>query len=619
MWNWKVKGEEKLLPSLEDFEWKGRRVNIVTDSDGLTNEQVREAADRLAALLADEGALVYLHILPELKEGEKTGLDDFLVARSPAAYRELLAKAEPWQAPDAISRGDRLDVAVDKAERILAGTANLKLFTRGERLVRVVEEESGKHKETAVFHRPPGNIYMAELSAESIQYLIAKVGCFFTKTKDGKRKADTPPFSICRQVIARVATFPDQVPWQHLDLVTSSPLLLANGDLVEEPGYHASSRVWFDPCGLKFPPIPRRPTKAEARTALREFDKVFSRFPFEIANKEAWHQSPSYAAVLATILSILLRHLVPTVPLLGITAPQAGTGKTKIAEAIAELTTGRMPARITYDNMEEFEKHVTIPVTAGDRIILIDNIERSRVKSPRLCTMLTTDAPTRFRVLGETRDRATLNRSVFIATGNQLAISGELPRRSLLVKLLPDDPHPESRHFDFEPVGRAHELFPRLAVAALTAARYYLQAGAPQPKYQDVPWDAGNFEAWNRFVRGLLIHLDFGDPLLTQHDVQAEDPAQQDETALLAALYRTFADKIFTVASIRSLRGTDIHGMFQDRYNGFDPQFAGVRLRALRDRILEVPTTDDGEKTIRLQLRPAKARHNVARYQVAKK
>lgn len=208
-----------------------------------------------------------------------------------------------------------------------------------------------------------------------------------------------------------------------------------------------------------------------------------------------------------------------------------------------------------------------------------------------------------------------LNSSVFVTTGNQLAIAGDLPRRSLLVKLLPDIAQPEERKFKFDPVNRARESFLDLVVSALTAARYYLQSNCPQPQYsKGSALESGSFEKWNRIVRGLLVHLEFGDPLATQNEVRSENPMLQDDIGLLQALRQTFIDKEFSAASIKPLTGSDAFRMMLDERGNWDPQRAGFRLRVLKDRVLQCGTDDKPEL---LKLESVGHTHGVARYKVA--
>jgi len=188
----------------------------------------------------------------------------------------------------------------------------------------------------------------------------------------------------------------------------------------------------------------------------------------------------------------------------------------------------------------------------GERTVLIDNVDKKWVNSSKLALVLTTDAPISFRVLGESKDVKVTNQCVVMATGNQLIISGDLPRRSLLCRLNANTERPEQRTFSFDPVERAKEQFPTLIAAALTALRYYFRADCPQPTYeQGAALDSGSFEVWNRRIRGLLVHLGFGDPLATQKEIREDNPALAEDVTTLRALYTLSAGSEFVSEQIK--------------------------------------------------------------------
>jgi hypothetical protein len=70
------------IPDLDLIDWKGRTALIVFDADRklATQTNVRRAAEALALELIDRGAAVHISNLP-LCDGQKMGLDDFLLAR----------------------------------------------------------------------------------------------------------------------------------------------------------------------------------------------------------------------------------------------------------------------------------------------------------------------------------------------------------------------------------------------------------------------------------------------------------------------------------------------------------------------------------------------------------
>ncbi len=82
------------LPELAAIDWTHREAYLIFDSDASTKVDVARALSALAGELAFRGALPKLVTLPDLDEEGKTGLDDFLVARSKAELQEIINAAE---------------------------------------------------------------------------------------------------------------------------------------------------------------------------------------------------------------------------------------------------------------------------------------------------------------------------------------------------------------------------------------------------------------------------------------------------------------------------------------------------------------------------------------------
>lgn len=95
VWNWRSAANGiPLLPEIEAVPWIGRRVFIVFDSDIRTNPNVLAALHSLAETLFQRGAMPMMAVLPEIEEGRKTGLDDYIVAQGGDALDELLTGAQ---------------------------------------------------------------------------------------------------------------------------------------------------------------------------------------------------------------------------------------------------------------------------------------------------------------------------------------------------------------------------------------------------------------------------------------------------------------------------------------------------------------------------------------------
>ena len=95
VYNWtSAREHQELLPALESFNWKGRVVNLCFDSDIATNQMVKQAASRLAYVLAQRrGAKVVWTELPPAEGGKKQGLDDLAYGQGSQTLMDLLAKA----------------------------------------------------------------------------------------------------------------------------------------------------------------------------------------------------------------------------------------------------------------------------------------------------------------------------------------------------------------------------------------------------------------------------------------------------------------------------------------------------------------------------------------------
>jgi hypothetical protein len=100
-------GARELIDDLDAIVWTGRKVYVVFDSDVADKPGVLWAEWSLAKVLEGRGATVLVVRLPKdagtnavRPEGPaKVGLDDFLIARGPVAFRDLLAKTRPAERP----------------------------------------------------------------------------------------------------------------------------------------------------------------------------------------------------------------------------------------------------------------------------------------------------------------------------------------------------------------------------------------------------------------------------------------------------------------------------------------------------------------------------------------
>jgi len=237
--------------------------------------------------------------------------------------------------------------------------------------------------------------------------------------------------------------------------------------------------------------------------------------------------------VLAAILTALDRHNMPTAPLHGFSATVAGTGKSKLADIVSILATGR-PAAVKGQpgTEDELEKRLNSELLQGASIICIDNCEHT-LQSAFLCQMLTQETVS-IRVLGQSKNIDASTMVTVMATGNNLQVTGDLTRRVLVCSLDARVEHPERREFAWDAKDVAKEQRGRLVAAALTILRAWHTAGT---RVERSP--LGGFEEWSSRVRAPLLWLGCADPCETTLKFKAQDPQVLQLTAVIEAWKET--------------------------------------------------------------------------------
>jgi putative DNA primase/helicase len=139
------------------------------------------------------------------------------------------------------------------------------------------------------------------------------------------------------------------------------------------------------------------------------------------------------------------------------------------------------------------------------------------------------------------------NSALIFLNGNNLAIVGDLLRRTLVGKLDAGVERPELRTFTTEdPVVVFKRERPQLVAAGLTVLRAYLAVGQPQ----SAGGTLDGFDEWCRLVRGALLWLCEDDPLKTIEEARAADPELQRRTALFEQWWLVLQDAAVTARDV---------------------------------------------------------------------
>jgi hypothetical protein len=318
--------------------------------------------------------------------------------------------------------------------------------------------------------------------------------------------------------------------------------------VLDAEGYDPALQIYYSAQGLKLPAVPDKPTRQELDQALATIEDILADFPFV----DAASRANTYAMLLTPLLRFALprpRHF----PLFVIDSPVAGTGKTLLAELVAILATGSVaPLRPAPREDPEWRKAITTALRGGQPLLIFDNVE-GKLRSAELAAAITANSWTD-RLLGQTTEVTVPVEALFIITGVNVAIGGDLPRRSVWIRLDPRSSCPWTGRKFHHPNLERWVLRHRgeLLAALLTLIRHWFAAGKPKGQAPVL----GSFREWSQVVGGILDLVGVEDYLANCAYVW-NDPETTAWGGFLQALRRRFGRQAFTTRDVIERLRTD--------------------------------------------------------------
>jgi len=317
------------------------------------------------------------------------------------------------------------------------------------------------------------------------------------------------------------------------------PTLTLDGRVLDVPGYDASTGLFLAYNDIPgYLPPPRAPSRQQAAEAADVLLKAIDTFPFV--------SSADFSAALSGMILAVLRRSLPSAPMLAVTAPTPGTGKTLLTDTFSLLATGRRASVMSVGHDEiEADKRLAGALLAGDAMLNLDNVERP-LGGDLLCQVLSQPV-LKTRPLGGSAMVDVPTCAIIAATGNNLSIAGDLKRRVTMIRMDAKLERPELRSFDGEPhLDKVLRQRGELIRAALTVPLAYLAAGAPKLG----PPPLGGFEDWDRLARRPLLWLGLADPLEASSLLREQDPDLETTRAVLTAWQAVFAGDAVSAADV---------------------------------------------------------------------
>jgi hypothetical protein len=313
--------------------------------------------------------------------------------------------------------------------------------------------------------------------------------------------------------------------------VSDTPILRPDGTIWQQPGYDERTGVLFEPTpGAVFPPVHEDVNSDDADAALEALLEVVCDFPFESQeHKAAW---------LAALLTPLARFaFAGPSPMFLIDANIRGAGKGLLAQTIGHIVLGReMPVSSYAHDADEMRKKLTAIAIAGDRMILLDNLEG--VFGNDALDRALTATRWKDRILGKSEEVELPLIPAWYATGNNVQVAADTTRRIIHIRLdcLTEKPEERSgfRHQNLLAWIDANRG--RLLIAALTILSAYLKRGRASPDLKPF----GSFEGWSSVVREAVVWVGLPDPCLTRTKLAESADTTTDALSQLIAAWQQY-------------------------------------------------------------------------------
>lgn len=348
-------------------------------------------------------------------------------------------------------------------------------------------------------------------SRDGLGHTINELGLFGKRAGHGDDTKIVPDFAP-DDVVRHVWNTPMEKYSLPLHGLKATPYFDRHGGLVHENGYHpASKMVLAMPEGAALSRVSGDwvPTEDEVDDAVMMLAELFAVFPLDALTREdlldrldKGEETPSLCALLALVLLPFMREMIdgPT-PGHFFTKPAPGTGASLLIETASMIALGdEVPSMSLPTNREEVDKTLTALFTSGMPIANFDNIDLS-IDSGALASAMTKRRHAA-RLLGTPRTVEVPVRMIWVFSGNNVTMSGELLRRCVPIELDARLPDPTmGRTFLLDDI-KAHVREHRweLVSAYLTLVQHWIAEGQPQYTGRAL----SSFEDWTRKMGGVL-------------------------------------------------------------------------------------------------------------------
>ena len=375
---------------------------------------------------------------------------------------------------------------------------------------------------------------------------------FFTREKSTQHRSwtevsDDIPLRLVRNLLdSSVKCVPKVTSIYH------HPIYLPNTfEAITEPGYCERNQSYiFCDEGIDYVNLDTSDKGIESAKSLL-MDDLLGDFLFTSAGyKENY---------LAFLLLFPLRPAIEdNIPLLSVSSPMRGAGKTKLFDIAHRIWIGEPIEAITleedfFSGGAEFKKLITSLLIEMPEMLLFDNITKLLDNSALAATL--TSQRRRDRILGESKTVSMPVKAIIGLTGTNLQLGTDMTRRTYWVRLTSDRPDPDNReNFKYLLLeNRASEHRKGYMEACLTLIKSWIESGMPTGKVIK-----GSFTTWSQIISGILTHIGYDQfELTTEIDESDTENPIAALTVFAAKVYETHGNTSLSTGDLYSIATTN--------------------------------------------------------------
>lgn len=389
-----------------------------------------------------------------------------------------------------------------------------------------------------------GNII--PFSEPLLEHELGAIAQYWQWQKTGKimhERLIDPPTKVIKQILS-MHRHRDLRP---LNAVINAPTITYTDHIVSKQGYDVSTKLYLD-CLDHGVSVPALINEQDAIVAYHELMKPFGTFDFA--------DDVSRSVALSAVLTAVTRPTQATAPAFAFDAPKQGSGKTYFCECLGLLATGTAPAMTPSieRNEDEIRKTLLSMAMEGRRFIIWDNV-MGHFNSATVASFLTSERMSG-RILGQTQSIEVAHRAMFLLTGNNITLVGDMPRRVLTCRFDTGIENPTQAQRDLsainglKPAAYIVRNRYKLAAAAITLIRGYLQSET-HSKGGLAKNKLSSFEDWDTVARQPVLwlaqHIEgLTDPKRSIDDNIEKDPEHETLSELLNHIYAWQSNRPFT-------------------------------------------------------------------------